>query len=113
VRVKNVKDAAVRMSDLVHGGCRWPWAISVPVMVQSSTFQIQNHQKVIDERDLKVVQSLGFLVREAQNLTRKLDPLPYVSKTGLTSRAMMKDVMMMGTVFRVNYNHDLEVIVAE
>jgi hypothetical protein len=25
----------------------------------------------------------------------------------------MKDVMMMGTVFRVNYNHDLEVIVAE
>lgn len=81
--------------------------------VQSSTFLIQSHQKVIDERDLKVVQSLEFLARVVQSLIRKLDLLPYASKTGLTSRAMMKDVMMMGTVFRVHYNHDLEVTVAE
>lgn len=81
--------------------------------VQSSTFLIQSHRKAIDERDLKVVQSLEFLARAVQSSIMKLDLLPYVSKTGLTSRAMMKDVMMMGTVFRVAHNHDLEATVAE
>lgn len=52
------------------------------MMVQSSAFLIQSHQKAIDERDLKVAQSLEFLVREVQSLTRKLGLLPYVSKTG-------------------------------
>jgi hypothetical protein len=83
------------------------------MMVQSSTFLIQSHRKAIDERDLRVVQSLEFLARAVQSLIKKLDLLPYVLETGLTSRAMMKDVMMMETVFRVVHNHDLEVTVAE